>query len=355
MKNMLLHFFLVAVLLLSIQQSSITTAQAPTAGTPLGVKPRPAPAALLQFIGDYQKDGINFSVAEVNGKLYLITKNSSIPLREKLAGIYELPARNPFNAAQVEFIQNRDHLTSNAKIKNTTYERSVCSLRITPLKPVSLLRKEALAATPPREGRNLRKPELVEVNIFDPAIRLDIRYATKNNFMGIVLYDEARAFLQKPAAEALTKADAALREKGYGLIIFDAYRPWYVTRMFWDATPDTQKIYVADPVKGSRHNRGTAVDITLYDISTGKEVDMGGFFDEFGVRAWPTYRGGTSLQRWHRALLQDEMKKQGFTVYPNEWWHFDHETSTEYPIMNVKFQDIGHQGNSFLWLPSASL
>lgn len=344
MKRVFLHFILAAILLFALQQGSISNAQssAPTAGTSLGVKPGPAPAALLPFIGDYQKDDINFSIAEVNGKLHLITKDSSIPLREKLAGIYELPAGNPFNAVQIEFVRDRNQNAFNVKIKNTIYERLVCSLRITPLKPMSLLRKEALTAAPPREDRDFRKPELLEVNSLDPDIRLDIRYATKNNFMGAILYDEARAFLQKPAAEALVKAGAELRKKGYGLIIFDAYRPWYVTKMFWDATPDAQKIYVADPAKGSRHNRGTAADITLFDISTGKEVDMGGFFDEFGGRAWPDYRGGTSLQRWHRALLQDIMKTQGFTVYPNEWWHFDHSTATEYPIMNIKFQDIRH-------------
>lgn len=342
MKHTRLYFILAVILLFGLQQCSISKAQSsvPTAGTSLGAKPSPAPPALLPFIADYQKNDISFSIAEVNGKLHLVTKELSIPLREKLHGIYELPAGNPFSAVQIEFVRNTDRNAFNVKIKNTVYERSVCSLRITPLKPMSLLRKEALAAAPPREYRDFRKPELIEVNSLDPDIRLDIRYATKNNFMGAILYDEARAFLQKPAAEALVKAGSLLRKRGYGLIIFDAYRPWYITKMFWDATPDAQKIFVADPAKGSRHNRGTAVDLTIFDISTGREIDMGGFYDEFGIRAWPDYRGGTSLQRWHRALLQDIMKNYGFTVYPNEWWHFDHSSATDYPIMNIKFQDI---------------
>jgi len=344
MKRTVVFYILTSLLLLSLGYPGISTAKAPAAGTVIGAKPAPVPQALLPFIGDYQKDSTAFSIAEEGGRLHLVTKDASFLLTEKLPGIYELPAANTFNAAQIEFIADGDKKNSKAKIKNTVYERSVCSLRIKPLRPISELRAEALAASPPKEDKKAGKSELVEITKLDPSIRLDIRYATDNNFMGTALYEEARAFLQKPAAESLVRAAGELRKKGYGLKIYDAYRPWYVTKMFWDATPEAQKIYVADPAKGSRHNRGTAVDLTLCDISTGKEIDMGGFFDEFGIRAWPDYKGGTSLQRWYRAFLQDIMKAQGFTVYPNEWWHFDHSTAAEYPIMNIRFREIGSQG-----------
>src|SRR5690606_28617844 len=187
--------------------------------------------------------------------------------------------------------------------------------RITPVRPVAELRKEALAATPPKEKGDFRKSDLVELVKLDSTIKLDIRYATTNNFMGTPMYTEGRAFMQRPAAEAVARASAWLRERGYGLLIHDAYRPWFVTKMFWDATPVDKHIFVANPAEGSRHNRGCAVDLTLYDLATGKPITMVGGYDEMTGRSYPDYPGGTSLQRWHRALLRQAMEMQGFTVY----------------------------------------
>src|SRR5579871_6184064 len=137
------------------------------------------------------------------------------------------------------------------------------TFHVQPLRPVSELRAEALKAQPPVEHGDFLNPDLVELIRLDPALKLDIRYASSNNFLGTPLYEEARAFLQRPAAEALVRADHKLHQQGYGLLIFDGYRPWYVTRIFWDATPPADHIYVADPAEGSRHNRGCAVDLTL--------------------------------------------------------------------------------------------
>jgi D-alanyl-D-alanine dipeptidase len=131
-----------------------------------------------------------------------------------------------------------------------------------------------------------------------------------------------------------------LKPLGYGLLVHDAYRPWYVTKVFWDATPDDKKIFVADPAKGSRHNRGCAVDITLYDLKTKKPIDMVSTYDETTDRAYPNYPGGTSLQRWHRDLLRAAMEAEGFTVYEAEWWHFDYKDWQHYPILNIRFSDI---------------
>src|SRR2546427_9167114 len=133
---------------------------------------------------------------------------------------------------------------------------------------------------PPQEAGPFRKPDLVELIKLDPTIKLDIRYATKNNFLGRPVYKQARAFLQRPAAEALLRVNQTLRKQGYGLIIHDGYRPWYVTKIFWDATPEDKKIFVADPTKGSRHNRGCAVDLSLFDLKTGQEVKMPSEYDE---------------------------------------------------------------------------
>jgi D-alanyl-D-alanine dipeptidase len=214
---------------------------------------------------------------------------------------------------------------------------------ITPVHPVAELRAEALAASPPHEDGTFRKPELVELTTLNPAIHLDIRYATTNDFLGAPVYTQARAFLQRPAAEALVRALHKLESLGYGLLIHDAYRPWYVTKIFWDATPPEGKIFVADPSQGSRHNRGCAADLTLYDLVTSKPIEMPGTYDEMSPRSFPDYPGGTSLQRWHRDLLRHAMESEGFTVYDHEWWHFDYKDWREYPILNIKFEDL-HSG-----------
>src|SRR3989440_7594898 len=193
---------------------------------------------------------------------------------------------------------------------------------------LALLPRLALAQDqPPKEEGTFRAPDLVELSELDKTIKLDIRYATSNNFTGRAVYTEARAFLQRPAAEALVRVSRALRAKRLGLAVFDGYRPWSVTKLFWDLTPADKKQFVADPSKGSRHNRGCAVDLTLYDLKTGREVEMVSTYDETTDRAHADYPGGTSLQRWHRKLLRDEMESEGFAVYPPEWWHFDYKDS----------------------------
>lgn len=123
-------------------------------------------------------------------------------------------------------------------------------------------------------------------------------------------------------------------------MIYDAYRPWYVTKIFWDATPEDKKIFVANPAQGSRHNRGAAVDLTLYNLNTRRPVQVVGGYDEMSSRSNVNYFGGTSLQRWHRDLLRDAMEEQGFTVDLHEWWHFDYKDWKKYPIMNLTFEQI---------------
>jgi D-alanyl-D-alanine dipeptidase len=212
--------------------------------------------------------------------------------------------------------------------------------QIPPVRPVDELRREALAAAPPAEKGPFRKSDLVELAPLDPAIHLDIRYATSNDFLGTPVYTQARAFLQRPAAEALLRAVHRLQPLGYGLLVHDAYRPWYVTKIFWDATPPEGKIFVADPAQGSRHNRGCAVDLTLYDLKAGNPIEMTGTYDEMSPRSFSNYPGGTSLQRWHRDLLRWAMESEGFTVYESEWWHFDYKDWREYAIGNLPFEQL---------------
>ena len=212
--------------------------------------------------------------------------------------------------------------------------------RVTPVRPVAELREEALRAAPPAEAGPFRPTDLVEIVTLDSTIHLDIRYATTRNFLSTPLYSQARAFMQRPAAEAVVRVHRALRAQGYGLLIHDAYRPWYITKVFWDATPPSQHEFVADPANGSRHNRGCAVDLSLYLLRTGKPVQMPSLYDEFSPRAYPDYTGGTAEERRLRDFLRTSMEAEGFTVYEHEWWHFDYKDWKSYAIGNTRFEDL---------------
>jgi D-alanyl-D-alanine dipeptidase len=192
---------------------------------------------------------------------------------------------------------------------------------------------------PPREA-NKREADLVELTKLSKSIKLDIRYARSDNFTGRAVYPEARAFLQRDAAEALLRVHKRLRKEGLGLVIFDAYRPWSITKLFWETVPPEKRKFVADPAKGSRHNRGCAVDLSIYDLRSGRLLPMPSDFDEFNEKASPNYTGGTSEQRANRDKLRRLMEAEGFTVNENEWWHFDYRDWKSYAIYDIPFSEI---------------
>lgn len=182
---------------------------------------------------------------------------------------------------------------------------------------------------------------MIELIKLDKTIKLDIRYATENNFVGKRVYPEARAFLQKPAASAVAGVHKRLAKMGLGIVIFDGYRPWSITKLFWEVTPEDKRKFVANPANGSKHNRGCAVDLSIFDLKTGELIDMPSGYDEFTERASPNYAGGSEKQRANREMLRKLMEDAGFTVNPNEWWHFDHKDWEKYAIYDISFDDAG--------------
>lgn len=204
-----------------------------------------------------------------------------------------------------------------------------------------ILFSSAFGQTGPPNEENKRDADLIELTKLERSIKLDIRYATANNFVGRPVYTEGRAFLQRPAAEALVRVHKLLKKEGLGIVIFDGYRPWSVTKLFWEVVPADKRIFVADPRKGSKHNRGCAVDLSFYDRKTGKLVPMPSDFDEFSEKASPDYTGGTGQERTNRDKLRRMMEAEGFTVNANEWWHFDFKDWERYAIYNTAFSDIG--------------
>src|SRR5437870_3918848 len=260
-------------------------------------KPLPAPARWRGLIGEYGPDNDIVIILEKDGKLCALFKRVELePLQEVARSVFRFSAQGAHANQQLIFVRDAHGRATQVAVENAVLKRrqiepeeGANQLRVKPLRPVPELMKEARAAQPPKENGEFRPLDLVELTKLDPTIRLEIRYATTNNFLGTKFYSEARAFMQRPAAEAVVRVNRKLQAQGYGLLIHDAYRPWYVTKVFWDATPDDKKIFVADPAKGSRHNRGCAVDLTLYDLKTEKQVEMVSTYEETTERSHDDY------------------------------------------------------------------
>jgi D-alanyl-D-alanine dipeptidase len=310
-------------------------------------KPAPSPGKWEGLIGEYGWDHDVLYILEKNGTLHaLIEWFFDYPLQEVAADRFVFPDHGLYAGESLSFSRDPEKNATQVEAASVVFKRRHLdgeggkTFRIVPRRPIEEVRRDIRAARPPVESGTFRRPDLVELITLDPTIKLDIRYATTNNFLSVPCYTSARAFMERPAAEALLRAHRALARQGYGLLIHDAYRPWQITKLFWEATPDSGRMFVADPAKGSKHNRGAAVDLTLYELATGKPVKMVGGYDEMSPRSFPDYPGGTSLERWHREVLREAMEAEGFTVNQYEWWHFDHRDWKEYPIIDLRFEDL---------------
>lgn len=302
---------------------------------------------LAGLVGEYGWPHNVLRVYERDGEVYARVEWSQ-HYRLERAGkdAYRFPAAGLYAKEELRFMRDERGIGAAASLSGlvmprvdlgaATEVRSRSNARFIP----ELLAGARKMSPPPPTGR-LRKPDLVEVKELEPGTKLDVRYATSENFMGAPFYDSPRFYLQRPAASGLIRAHRKLAEQGLGIALIDGYRPWYVTRMFWDAVPPESRPFVADPSQGSRHNRGCAADISLFDLASGKIVEMPGRYDEPSARSSPLYVGGTSLQRWRRDLLKNVMEAEGFDVYVNEWWHFDYGEWRHYPVMNVSFSELG--------------
>ena len=309
--------------------------------------PADIPTGWKGLIGEYGWDHNTLYILEDNGQLYaLIEWFYYYPLTAVDDDTFAFPDYGLYHGERLKFARNAEGLATEVVAAEVKFVRREVGTKdgetftIQPVKPIEELRTEALAAAPPAENGSYKESDLVELTSLDSSIKLDIRYASTNNFTGSVFYKQAKAFMQRPAAEAVARANQRLKARGLGLLVHDAYRPWHVTKMFWDATPSEFKDFVANPANGSRHNRGCAVDITLYDLASGDPIQMVAGYDEFSSRSFPMYPGGTSRQRWYRELLRNVMEAEGFTVYEFEWWHFDFKDWKKYRIGNRTFEEI---------------
>ena len=309
--------------------------------------PPAAPTAWRRLVGEYGWGYETLFIYERGGRLHaLIEWVEDDELTRVSDSVFAFPASSMYVGERVTFHGTRREPATAAALGAVMFPRRAIGpagggqLKVEPVRPVAELLAQAQTERPPAESGSFRTPDLVDLATLDPAIRFDIRYATTNNFLGSVFYSTAHAYLQRPAAEAMLRAHQKLRALGYGLLIHDGYRPWYVTKTFWEATPPAKRWMVANPANGSRHNRGCAVDLTIYDLRTGKPLDMGGTYDEATERSYPDYPVTTDLQRWRRELLRRVMEEEGFTRNFDEWWHFDYKDWRQYPILNQAFANL---------------
>lgn len=178
---------------------------------------------------------------------------------------------------------------------------------------------------------------LIDIRSVNNKIALDIRYATENNFLKRKLYPVARCVLRGAAVKPLSQVQDDLAKQGLGLKVYDCYRPLSIQKQMWAVLPDSN--YVANPAKGSRHNRGAAVDVTLVDRN-GKELEMPSGFDDFTERAHRDYKGGSPQSLKNRQRLEDAMKKYGFIPLATEWWHFDAPGWENFSVLDIPFGAI---------------
>jgi CubicO group peptidase (beta-lactamase class C family)/D-alanyl-D-alanine dipeptidase len=309
-------------------------------------RPPAASEELAGLVGEYGWPHNIVRIYERDGEPYARVEWARHYKLERVAkDVYRFPATGAYASEMLHFMRNEHGVAMAMSLSGIILSRrdlgaetEAVSRSNSPF--IAELLASARTMSPPVQSGRFRKPDLVEVHKLESGMKLDVRYATANNFMGAPFYDEPRFFLQRPAANALIRAHRKLAEHGFGIVLLDGYRPWYVTRMFYDAVPPESRPFVADPAQGSRHNRGCAADITMFDLATGEIVEMPGRYDEPSSRSSPLYLGGTSLQRWHRDLLKQAVEAEGFDVYINEWWHFDFGDWRQYPVMNVDFAKI---------------
>ena len=311
-------------------------------------QPPPPDTELASLIGEYGWDYNILRIYQRDGKPYVrIEWVDWLPLTRVSADHYAFPTdRGLYPREALTFERDTAGNPTAAMLGAIRFPRrdfgaeSEAAIRKVMATGIAGVREQARRASPPVETEPRSASDLVAVQSLDPSIRLDVRYAGTNNFLGQQIYERPGAYLQRPAAAALARINRSLALQGFGLLVHDAYRPWYVTKMFWDATPPANRVFVADPSKGSRHNRGAAVDLTMFDLATGKPMVTTGRYDEFSSRSYSNYVGGSDEQRWLREVLRRAMEADGFTVYPQEWWHFDRNGWRDYPIGNASFEEL---------------
>ena len=332
-------------------------------GLALAAVPKDAPKDVKHILGFYYGNGENVLIRENDGKLELLYRFSYednsfaganvFPLTKTHFDSYSIIEAGPMNRseANVKFERDADGYGIACRVGGHTYSRHYFGFgvgeRLQPFRFPELsaekwneLKNSAVQAVMPASLQAGSAVQLVNASSI-PGIKVHSVYAGNENCFGVPLYNEASLYVGKQAAEALGRVQQRLAEQGYGLVLWDAYRPWSVSKLAHLALPDNRKDMLEDPdMKGSTHNTGNAVDVGLYDLTTGAEVELTSAFDEPTIRQYASYAGGTSRQRYLRSLLRDTMELYGFKGIEMEWWHFEFGDISQNAHLNISLEQL---------------
>lgn len=324
----------------------------------LAAVPNDAPKDIKYILGFYYGNGENILIRENNGRLELLYRTAQedrsfasanlYPLSKVHFDSYTLQESGPMSntEAGVRFERDTDGYGISCRVGGNTYSRYFLgTTQGERAKPFRLeersaeewakLREEAAKAAVPAALAAGEQAQLVDAASV-AGLKVNSVYAGSDNLFGAPLYTTSKLFVSKEAAAALGKVQQRLAPYGYGLVLWDAYRPWSVSKLANLALPEGKKDMLEDPkVKGSVHNTGNAVDVGLYSLDSGEELDMGCGFDEPSLRQYASYAGGTSRERYLRSLLREEMELQGFKGIEMEWWHFEYGDCSKFAHLNV--------------------
>lgn len=319
-------------------------------------EPKDCPKDLKYILGMYYGNGEMFLLRENNGEVELVYRfgqndytfagSNVYPLYKEHFDSYTINESGPLNHldAAVRIERSREGYGVSCSVGGNRYSRRFFAgengrpFRFAPANDWQALKAAADAAVMPAQLGTGQQAQLVDLAQAVPGLKFDLRYAQADNCFGQALTDDQRAFLDADAAQALAQAQQYLKSYGYGILVWEAYRPWSVSKLAYDALPADKKSMLPAPEVGFSHNTGRSIDVSLYILATGENASMISGFDEPSVRQYASFAGGTTLERYRRDLLRSAMQMAGFTASETEWWHFDYGDIKGFAHLNVKPQ-----------------
>lgn len=319
-------------------------------------EPKDCPKDLKYILGMYYGNGEMFLLRENNGEVELVYRfgqndytfagSNVYPLYKEHFDSYTINESGPLNHldAAVRIERSREGYGVSCSVGGNRYSRRFFAgengrpFRFAPVSDWQALKTTADAAVMPAQLGAGQQAQLVDLAQAVPGLKFDLRYAQADNCFGQALTDDQRAFLDADAAQALAKAQQYLKPYGYGILVWEAYRPWSVSKLAYDALPADKKSMLPSPEAGFSHNTGRSIDVSLYLLAAGENAGMISGFDEPSVRQYASFAGGTTLERYRRDLLRSAMQMAGFTASETEWWHFDYGDIKGFAHLNVKPQ-----------------
>lgn len=319
-------------------------------------EPKDCPKDLKYILGMYYGNGEMFLLRENNGEVELVYRfgqkdytfagSNVYPLYKEHFDSYTINESGPLNHldAAVRIERSREGYGVSCSVGGNRYSRRFFAgengrpFRFAPVSDWQALKTAADAAVMPAQLSTGQQAQLVDLAQAVPGLKFDLRYAQADNCFGQALTDDQRAFLDADVAQALAQAQQYLKPYGYGILVWEAYRPWSVSKLAYDALPTDKKSMLPAPEAGFSHNTGRSIDVSLYLLATGENAGMISGFDEPSVRQYASFAGGTTLERYRRDLLRSAMQIAGFTASETEWWHFDYGDIKGFAHLNVKPQ-----------------